>query len=51
MGSVCSRAAFLLLFANKLQEVVSPNVVKACERIIWAHEAYVATLDMLYQVR
>ena len=40
----------LLLFADKLQGDVSPNVVKACETIIRAHEACVVTLDTQYQV-
>ena len=41
----------LLLFADKLQGDVSPDVVKACETIVRAHEACVATLDTQYQVR
>jgi len=41
----------LLLFADKLQGDVSPEVVKACETIVRAHEACVATLDTQYQVR
>lgn len=40
----------LLLFADKLQGDVSPDVVKACETIVRAHEACVATLDTQYQV-
>jgi len=40
----------LLLFADKLQGDVSPEVVKACETIVRAHEACVATLDTQYQV-
>ncbi|KAL2436453.1 Xylanolytic transcriptional activator xlnR [Exophiala dermatitidis] len=39
----------LLLFADKLQGNVSPDVVKACETIVRAHEACVATLDTQYQ--
>ncbi|KAK5447836.1 hypothetical protein LTS15_009335 [Exophiala xenobiotica] len=39
----------LLLFADKLQGDVSPDVVKACETIVRAHEACVATLDTQYQ--
>jgi xylanolytic transcriptional activator XlnR len=41
----------LLLFADKLQGDVSPDVVKACETVIRAHEACVVTLDTQYQVR
>ena len=40
----------LLLFADKLQGTVSPEVVRACETIVRAHEACVATLDTQYQV-
>ena len=40
----------LLLFADKLQGDVSSDVVKACETIVRAHEACVATLDTQYQV-
>jgi xylanolytic transcriptional activator XlnR len=40
----------LLLFADKLQGTVGTNVVKACETIVRAHEACVATLDTQYQV-
>lgn len=40
----------LLLFADKLQGDVSADVVKACETIVRAHEACVATLDTQYQV-
>ena len=40
----------LLLFADKLQGDVSPDVVRACETIVRAHEACVATLDTQYQV-
>jgi xylanolytic transcriptional activator XlnR len=40
----------LLLFADKLQGDVSPDVVKACETVIRAHEACVVTLDTQYQV-
>ena len=39
----------LLLFADKLQGDVSPDVVRACETIVRAHEACVATLDTQYQ--
>ena|SRR5436305_4795477 len=40
----------LLLFADKLQGDVSPDVVKACETVIRVHEACVGTLDTQYQV-
>jgi len=40
----------LLLFADKLQGDVSADVVQACETIVRAHEACVATLDTQYQV-
>ncbi|KAK5955328.1 hypothetical protein OHC33_004010 [Knufia fluminis] len=40
----------LLLFADKLQGDVSPDVVKACETIVRAHEACLATLETTYQV-
>jgi hypothetical protein len=41
----------LLLIADKLQSEASPSVVKACETIVRAHEACVATLNTEYQVR
>ena len=41
----------LLLIADKLQTEASPSVVKACETIVRAHEACVATLNTEYQVR
>ena len=40
----------LLLIADKLQGGANPNVVKACETIVRAHEACVATLSTEYQV-
>jgi xylanolytic transcriptional activator XlnR len=40
----------LLLIADKLQSEASPSVVKACETIVRAHEACVATLNTEYQV-
>lgn len=40
----------LLLIADKLQAEASPNVVKACETIVRAHEACVVTLNTEYQV-
>ncbi|KFA81817.1 hypothetical protein S40288_09944 [Stachybotrys chartarum IBT 40288] len=39
----------LLLIADKLQLEASPNVVKACETIVRAHEACVVTLNAGYQ--
>lgn len=39
----------LLLMADKLQGEASPNVVKACETIVRAHEACVVTLSTEYQ--
>lgn len=39
----------LLLIADKLQSEASPSVVKACETIVRAHEACVATLNTEYQ--
>ncbi|CAG8980008.1 hypothetical protein HYALB_00005181 [Hymenoscyphus albidus] len=39
----------LLLIADKLQIEASPSVVKACETIVRAHEACVATLNTEYQ--
>jgi len=40
----------LLLIADKLQGEANPNVVKACETIVRAHEACVVTLNTEYQV-
>lgn len=40
----------LLLIADKLGAEASPNVVKACETIVRAHEACVVTLNTEYQV-
>ncbi len=40
----------LLLIADKLQTEASKEVVKACETIVRAHEACVATLNTEYQV-
>ncbi|KAJ5690482.1 Xylanolytic transcriptional activator xlnR [Penicillium macrosclerotiorum] len=39
----------LLLTADKLQGDASPNVVRACETIVRAHEACVVTLNTEYQ--
>ncbi|QUC16676.1 uncharacterized protein UV8b_00917 [Ustilaginoidea virens] len=39
----------LLLMADKLQAEASPNVVRACETIVRAHEACVVTLSTEYQ--
>ncbi|KAI9730339.1 MAG: hypothetical protein M1834_005849 [Cirrosporium novae-zelandiae] len=39
----------LLLIADKLQGGASPEVVKACETIVRAHEACVVTLNTEYQ--
>ncbi|QSZ34310.1 hypothetical protein DSL72_005901 [Monilinia vaccinii-corymbosi] len=39
----------LLLIADKLQVEASPSIVKACETIVRAHEACVATLNTEYQ--
>ncbi|KAF2188270.1 hypothetical protein K469DRAFT_660923 [Zopfia rhizophila CBS 207.26] len=39
----------LLLIADKLQGEANPNVVKACETIVRAHEACVVTLNTEYQ--
>ncbi|KAJ1331596.1 xylanolytic transcriptional activator XlnR [Microdochium nivale] len=39
----------LLLIADKLQGEASPNVVRACESIVRAHEASVVTLNTEYQ--
>lgn len=41
----------LLLIADKLQVEASPNVVRACETIVRAHDACVVTLSTEYQVR
>ena len=41
----------LLLIADKLQGEASPNVVKACESIVRAHEVCCVTLNTEYQVR
>ena len=41
----------LLLIADKLKEEVGEGVVRACETIVRAHEACVATLNTEYQVR
>jgi hypothetical protein len=40
----------LLLIADKLQGEANPNVVKACETIVRAHEACIVTLNTEYQV-
>jgi len=40
----------LLLIADKLQGEASPNVVRACEVIVRAHEACIVTLNTEYQV-
>jgi hypothetical protein len=40
----------LLLIAEKLKGEASPNVVKACETIVRAHEACIVTLNTEYQV-
>ncbi|KAF2143826.1 uncharacterized protein K452DRAFT_296800 [Aplosporella prunicola CBS 121167] len=39
----------LLLIADKLRADANPNVVKACETIVRAHEACVVTLNTEYQ--
>ncbi|KAF2265720.1 hypothetical protein CC78DRAFT_172277 [Lojkania enalia] len=39
----------LLLIADKLQGEANPNVVKACETIVRAHEACIVTLSTEYQ--
>lgn len=41
----------LLLIADKLQGEASPNIVRACEVIVRAHEACIVTLNTEYQVR
>jgi hypothetical protein len=49
-GIYLLQASFLLLLiADKLQAQAQPNVVRACEVIIRAHEACVATLSTEYQ--
>lgn len=40
----------LLLIADKLQGDASPDVVRACETVVRAHEACVVTLNTEYQV-
>lgn len=40
----------LLLIADKLQDEASPNIVRACEVIVRAHEACIVTLNTEYQV-
>lgn len=40
----------LLLIADKLQGEASPNIVRACEVIVRAHEACIVTLNTEYQV-
>ena len=40
----------LLLIADKLQGEANPNVVKACETIVRAHEACIVTLNTEYRV-
>ena len=40
----------LLLIADKLQGDASPNIVRACEVIVRAHEACIVTLNTEYQV-
>lgn len=40
----------LLLIADKLRGDANPNVVKACETIVRAHEACIVTLNTEYQV-
>ncbi|CAN9223602.1 unnamed protein product [Alternaria alternata] len=39
----------LLLIADKLQGEASPNIVRACEVIVRAHEACIVTLNTEYQ--
>jgi xylanolytic transcriptional activator XlnR len=41
----------LLLIADKLQGEANPNIVRACEVIVRAHEACIVTLNTEYQVR
>lgn len=51
-GIYLLQGSFLfLLTADKLQGDASPNVVRACETIVRAHEACVVTLNTEYQVR
>ena len=40
----------LLLIADKLQGDANPNIVRACEVIVRAHEACIVTLNTEYQV-
>lgn len=40
----------LLLIADKLQGEANPNIVRACEVIVRAHEACIVTLNTEYQV-
>lgn len=40
----------LLLIADKLQGEAAPNIVRACEVIVRAHEACIVTLNTEYQV-
>jgi hypothetical protein len=40
----------LLLIADKLQGEANPNIVRACEIIVRAHEACIVTLNTEYQV-
>lgn len=40
----------LLLIADKLQGEATPNIVRACEVIVRAHEACIVTLNTEYQV-
>lgn len=40
----------LLLIADKLQSEASPQIIKACETIVRAHEACIVTLSTEYQV-
>lgn len=40
----------LLLIADKMQGEASPNIVRACEVIVRAHEACIVTLNTEYQV-
>ncbi|KAI9870046.1 MAG: hypothetical protein M1823_008867, partial [Watsoniomyces obsoletus] len=39
----------LLLIADKLQGEANPNIVRACEVIVRAHEACIVTLNTEYQ--
>ena len=50
-GAYLLQGSFLLLLvADKLQDQAAPNVVKACETIVRAHDACVVTLSTEYQV-